>query len=66
MQLRVQANVAVAELWSIARPYLYTATTRVMVNDQATDTVVTSIGIYSTNWTSGESTLAACAALSLP
>eukprot|EP00045_Choanoeca_perplexa_P008351 m.77287 g.77287 ORF g.77287 m.77287 type:complete len:778 (+) comp14460_c0_seq2:940-3273(+) len=54
VRLQVQASIDAAELWCIARPYLYTVTTSVMVNDQATDTVTTSIGVHSTNWTSNQ------------
>eukprot|EP00730_Choanoeca_flexa_P006129 TRINITY_DN12089_c0_g1_i2.p1 TRINITY_DN12089_c0_g1~~TRINITY_DN12089_c0_g1_i2.p1 ORF type:complete len:1061 (+),score=193.83 TRINITY_DN12089_c0_g1_i2:86-3268(+) len=49
--LRVQLPVRSAELWSIARPYLYTLVTRIVVGNTATDIVNTTIGIRSTNFT---------------
>ena len=43
----VTIDVASAQLWSVARPYLYTLRTSVTGGD----VINTSIGIYSTKWT---------------
>jgi beta-galactosidase/beta-glucuronidase len=53
---QVAISVTSAQLWSVARPYLYTLRTSVVAGGGASNTTIydainTTIGIYSTKWT---------------
>ncbi|EDQ85641.1 uncharacterized protein MONBRDRAFT_34168 [Monosiga brevicollis MX1] len=54
VEIRGTVDLANAQLWSVARPWLYTLVVTVVVNDEPVDAINVTVGMRSTTWTASQ------------